>query len=106
MGVAVMPFSLSIAHNSLPVFESKARKRLSPVAAMNTSPPAVAIGPPEPALPAFFFPSGIALLIPKGTLQAISPVLAFTATKLDHGGLKHGSPIACSPGALARVYGS
>ena len=36
-----MPLSLSIAHSSLPVLESNARSRLSPVAAMNTNPPAV-----------------------------------------------------------------
>src|SRR5215813_4127197 len=78
------------AHSSFPVLESKARKRLSFVAAMKTRPPAVAIGPPILRRPVAFLPSGNSSVIPRGTFQAISPVLAFTATKCPQGGFWHG----------------
>src|SRR5215471_1724481 len=84
--------------SSLPLFESTARKRLSFVAAIKTSPPAVAIGPPMFRRPVFFFPSGNSSVTPSGTFQAISPVLAFTATRLPHGGFWHGQ--ACAPELL------
>src|SRR5207237_2316568 len=79
-----------VDHSSLPDLESNARKRLSAVAPTKTSPPAVAIGPPAPGDPTFLFPSGRASFTPRGTFQAKSPVLASTAIRLDHGGLKHG----------------
>src|SRR5678815_5340434 len=77
-------------HSSLPVRESNARKRLSFVAAINTRPPAVAIGPPILRRPVFFFPSGSSSVTPSGTFHAMSPVLALTATRCPHGGFWHG----------------
>src|SRR2546425_2539991 len=77
-------------HHSFPVFESNARKRLSFVAAMNTRPPAVAMGPPMLKRPVFFLPSGNSSVMPSGTFHAISPVLAFTATKFPQGGFWQG----------------
>jgi carboxymethylenebutenolidase len=50
------PSSL-VDHNSFPVRASNARKRASSVAAMNTSPPAVAIGPPRVGVPLLVRPS-------------------------------------------------
>src|SRR5215471_9396714 len=76
--------------SSLPLFESTARKRLSFVAAIKTSPPAVAIGPPMFKRPVFFLPSGNSSVTPNGTFHATSPVLALTATRWPHGGFWHG----------------
>src|SRR5438045_9361572 len=105
MGVAVMLLSTGVDHNSFPVLESKARKRRSPVAPIKITPPAVTIGPPLPADPTFFLPSGMLSLMPRGTFHARSPVVAFTATRLAQGGLKHGRlprlrPFSSSAGAL------
>src|SRR5438552_989990 len=77
-------------HSSLPVFESKARNRLSFVAAMKTRPPAVAIGPPMLRRPVFFFPSGSSSVMPRGTFHAMSPVFALTAMRCPHGGFWQG----------------
>src|SRR6516165_4876981 len=57
---------------------------------MKTNPPAVAIGPPNPGAPTFCLPVGSVSLIPSGTCQAISPVLALIATSRAHGGLLQG----------------
>src|SRR5579883_394549 len=77
-------------HNSLPVLESNARMRLSFVAAMKTSPPAVAMGPPMFSRPVFFLPSGSSSVMPRGTFHAMSPVFAFTAMRFPQGGFWHG----------------
>src|SRR2546426_5326158 len=77
-------------HSSLPVFESKARKRLSLVAPMNTKPPAVAMGPPMLKRPVFCLAGGNSSVTPSSTFQAISPVFAFTAIMWPHGGFWHG----------------
>src|SRR6478609_8582495 len=68
------PFIFTV-HNSLPVFASKARKRESSVAPMKTRPPAVAIDPPILGRPVFCFSGGRLSVTPRGTFQAISPVL-------------------------------
>ena len=68
--------------NSLPVFESNARKRRSFVAPINTNPPAVAIGPPRFIRPVFLLARGNSSVIPSGTCQAKSPVCASTADQL------------------------
>src|SRR5215472_11658631 len=90
MGIAVAVYSSFVTHSSLPVFESNARKRLSAVDPMNTSPPAVAIAPAVLVAPVCCLASGRASVIPRGTSQAKSPVAALTAIKRPHGGLKHG----------------
>jgi hypothetical protein len=79
------PFNF-IVQSSFPVFESKARKRASSVAATNTRPLAVAMVPPLPGRPVFCLPSGKLSVIPSGTFQAILPVLTSTATSSPHGG--------------------
>src|SRR5436190_24368590 len=111
-----MLYSTFEVHNSLPVFESKARKRPSFVAPMKTNPPPVTIGPPAPGDPTFCLPAGIVSLTPSGTCQAISPVTALIATSRAHGGLLHGQfPIvrpdasfteALNAGPPTRVYGN
>src|SRR2546430_4123640 len=84
-------------HSSLPVFESKARKRLSLVAPMNTRPPAVAMGPPMLKRPVFCLAGGNSSVTPSSTFQAISPVFAFTAIMWPHGGFWHGQDLAPGP---------
>src|SRR6516165_3312032 len=55
--------------------------------AMNTSPPAVTIGPPWPNAPVFFKPfASSSSLVPSVTFQAMSPVLALTAMRCAQGG--------------------
>src|SRR5215831_14291457 len=98
IGTACALISSFVVHSSLPVLESKARNRLSFVAPMNTRPPAVAIGPPMLRRPVFFLPSGNSSVIPNGTFHAMSPVFAFTAMRLPHGGFWHGH--ACAPELL------
>src|SRR5205814_9956945 len=56
IGTASPVASSFVIHSSLPVLESNARNLESVVAAINTSPPAVAIDPPIFAAPAFFRP--------------------------------------------------
>src|ERR1700733_10090503 len=91
MGFAVAEYSSCVVQSSLPVFESKARKRASLVAPMNTKPPAVAIGPAKaPERPVLRFSGGRKSVTPSGTCQAISPVFAFTANNRSQGGLIHG----------------
>ncbi len=65
MGFALASFSSLVTHSSLPVFESKARKRWSEVAPMKTRPPAVVIGPALPPLPVFCLPSGRPSVMPE-----------------------------------------
>src|SRR5262245_33220733 len=84
--------------------------RLSLVAPTNTRPPAVTDGPALPLPPTARRPSGRASAVPSVLCQAISPVFAFTATSLDHGGRLHGSepcvlPAASFSGALNEKYG-
>src|SRR6266516_901997 len=86
IGVALPTASSFVTQSSLPVFELNARKRRSSVAATNTSPPAVTVGPALPLPPTFCFPGGRLSLIPSVVCHAISPVLALTATSRDHGG--------------------
>src|SRR4249919_2801678 len=90
MGFAFTVFSTLVTHSSLPVFESNARKRRSLVAPMNTRPPAVTVGPALPLPPTFCLPAGRKSLTPSVVCHAISPVLALTAIKRDHGGRWHG----------------
>src|ERR1700685_1363270 len=110
MGTAVAVYRSLVTQSSLPVFESKARKRLSLVAPMKTSPPAVAIGPAKaPARPVCCLAAGSSSVIPRGTVQTISPVLMFTADKLSQGGFWHGQlpitlPSASLAGALKPPY--
>src|SRR5271154_4906240 len=97
--------SIFVTHSSLPVFESKARKRWSEVAPMNTSPPPVVIGPALPPFPVFCLPSGRPSLMPRVVCHAISPVLPLTAVRRPHGGFWQGQlpttlPLASLPGAL------
>src|ERR1051326_5642463 len=105
MGTAVDVYGSLVTHNSLPVFESKARKRASLVAPTNTRPPAVTMGPALLADPASCFPSGNDSTSPSGTCQAKSPVFALTAIRRPHGGRKQGRfatvrPLASFTGAL------
>src|SRR5262249_53385212 len=95
IGTAIALLSIFVIHSSFPVFASKARKRLSLVAPMNTTPPAVAIDPPMLIRPVFFFPSGSSSVTPSVTCQAMSPVFALIAVNWPHGGFWHGQ--LCSP---------
>ena len=110
MGTAVAVYWSFVDQSSWPVFESKARKRLSLVAPMKTSPPAVAMGPAKaPARPVCCFAPGSSSVMPRGTVQAISPVLMLTADKLSHGGFWQGQlpitfPFASFAGALKPPY--
>ena len=61
----------SFDHSSLPVFESKALNRLSLVAAMNTSPPAVAILPPRLSAPECCTPLASSVYDSDGAFHAI-----------------------------------
>src|SRR4051812_12938636 len=88
-----------------------ARNRESLVAPMNTSPPAVTIGPAEPPRPVLRLPSGKLSLTPKVICHANSPVFALTAVSLPQGGFWQGIPLAVNPAygpgpvTLARSYG-
>src|SRR5665213_245569 len=82
------------SHNPLPVFESNARKRLSLVAPMNSSPPAVAIEPPMFKRPVFCLPAGSSSVTPKGIFHTTSPVLPLIAINWPHGGFWHGHALA------------
>src|SRR5579875_1620080 len=90
MGALCAPASSLVTHNSFPVLESNARKRLSIVAPINTRPLAVAREPPRLGAPVFCFPSGKLSTIPRGTCQAISPVLTLTAISRPQGGFWQG----------------
>ena len=57
----------------------------------------IADGPALPLLPVFCLPSGRRSVSPSRTSQAMSPVLAFTANSLPHGGFWQGMPIALNP---------
>ena len=71
--------------------ESKARKRASLVAPMNSTPLAVTIAPPMLSAPVLVKPLACSSSIwPIGTFQAISPVWTFTATSSPNGGAEHG----------------
>src|SRR5437588_8273801 len=82
-------------HNSLPATTSNARMAGSSVPAMNTSPPAVTIGPPKPTEPKLGGAAGdlpSAGNCPRGTVHLISPVLASMALSVPHGGGLQGDP--------------
>src|SRR5262245_42931989 len=95
IGTAIALLSSFVTQSSFPVFASNARNRLSFVAPLNTTPPAVAIDPPILILPVFFFPSGSSSVMPNTTCQTISPVFALIAVNCPHGGFWHGQ--LCSP---------
>src|SRR3954471_10764395 len=99
LGVACAAAPSLTTHSSLPVFASKARKRLSSVAPTNTSPPAVAIEPPLPGRPVFCLSGGSVSVTPSGTRQANSPVLTSIAVRFPHGGCWH---IMFESGSLKR----
>ena len=90
IGFALPTSSSFVAHSSLPVFESNARKRRSSVAPTKTRPPAVTVGPALPLPPVFCFPAGRKSFTPSVVSHAISPVFALTAISRDHGGRWHG----------------
>src|SRR5665213_905256 len=94
MGTEIALYSSLVSHSIFPVRESKARKRLSLVAPMKTKPPAVTMGPPKPMRPVLRLPSGSSSVTPRGTCQANSPVLAFTAVRRPHGGFWQGQLLA------------
>src|SRR5271163_1831985 len=102
MGFAVAAYSSFVVQSSLPVFESKARKRASLVAPMKTRPPAVAMGPAKaPERPVLRFSGGRKSVTPRGTCHAISPVFAFTANNRSQGGLMQGRlPSGLPPASL------
>src|SRR6267378_1886759 len=87
IGVACALASRSAVHSCSPVFASNPRKRLSVVAPINTTPPAVTIEPPRLSVPVIVFnPS----TTPSGTFQAISPLFTSTALSVPQGGFWHG----------------
>src|SRR5665213_1605953 len=83
-----------VSHSCFPVFESNARKRLSLVAPMNSSPPAVAIEPPMLRRQVFCFPAGSSSVTPKGIFHTTSPVFPLMAINWPHGGFWHGHALA------------
>src|ERR1700690_4247856 len=101
MGTACALTGSLVTHNSLPVRESKARKRRSLVAAIKTKPPAVVMGPPKLSRPVLSLPSGNESVTPNGTCHAKSPVLALTAIRRPHGGFWHG--MAPSPPVRRKI---
>src|SRR6516162_7688836 len=94
MGVAVALAGSAACHSSPPVPTSKARIVRSRVAAMNTNPLAVTIGPPRvgvPQLPG----SGKGADSgndPSAVLQRIVPAFKSTAVSMPQGGGLHGAP--------------
>ena len=98
-GVSVAPLLQPRDPQLSPVFTSRARKRLSSVEAMNTSPLAVAIGPARAGRPVFCLSVESCSVIPSGICQAMSPVDVLIAVRRPHGGFWHGqfvSPILTS----------
>src|SRR6202044_272002 len=70
----------------------KRTKRLSLVPPINTTPPAVTIGPPCPNAPVLWMPAASSSSVtPSGTRHAISPLSPFTAISSAQGGFWHGS---------------
>jgi hypothetical protein len=94
------------AHSSKPVRESKALKRRSLLAPMNSSPAAVVIGPPMFNRPVRCFGPESCSVIPSGTRHAMSPVCAFTATRFPHGGFWHGHAFSPAPWMLPPPFSS
>src|SRR6185369_15227697 len=108
MGAECAPASILSTHTSLPVLESKARKRLSSVAPMKTRPPAVATDPPILGRPVFCLSAGRLSVTPSRLSHAISPVFTLIAKSLPHGGWLQGMLVSGSqkrllPLALAAV---
>src|SRR6266576_1992717 len=87
VGVACALASRSLTHSCSPVLASKARKRLSVVAPINTTPPAVTIDPPRFGVPVVVFSSST---LPSATFQTISPLFTSTAFNVPHGGFWQG----------------
>src|SRR6266581_2454713 len=87
MGVACALASSSPTQSCSPVRVLNARKRLSIVAPINTTPPSVTIEPPRLGAPVAVFSSSIT---PSGTFQTISPVFTSTALSVPQGGFWHG----------------
>ena len=80
MGTECAGASSGTSHSCFPVFDSKARKRLSVVAPMKISPLAVAMLPPRFSAPVRSIPFDFSdSTNPSGTCHAMSPVLTFTA---------------------------
>src|SRR5579859_1775663 len=94
MGVACPPAGSSYFQISFPVSESNARKKLSIAAAVNTSPPAVAIGPPSVIVPVFI----PGRRLPSATSHTVFPSNKSTAATVPQGGVLHGSPLGESSG--------
>src|ERR1051326_1061629 len=91
MGVACPLAGRRTVHSSFPVSLSKARKRLSSVAPMNTSPPAVTMEPPILDVPVGGTPfASSASTTPSTLRQRNSPVLRSIAVRCPHGGFWHG----------------
>src|ERR1700731_1514117 len=92
MGVALAASTNLVFQISLPVRASNAWKRQWILAPINTSPPAVTIGPPRcSGVPVLGTPSASnSSNDPRGTRHATSPVLTLTATISPHGGGWHG----------------
>ena len=67
--------------------------RLSCVAAMKTSPPAVTIGPPYNSVPVGATPFAVSEeYVPSGMRHVYSPVFMSMALSVPHGGLMAGNP--------------
>src|ERR1700736_5726574 len=72
---------------------------------MNSTPPAVMIGPPSVGVPVFGTPFAVnSLYPPNGTRHTISPVVALTAISSPHGGALHGYPFWSSNGIFRLAY--
>ena len=70
---------------------------------MNTSPPAVTIGPPELLLaPVSCLPLGNSSVMPRRLAHRMSPVLALTAISRPHGGLMQGR-VTFRPSAAVKL---
>src|SRR5437879_1737623 len=87
MGVAWALAGSIVSQSSLPVSLSKARKRESLVAPMNTRPPAVTIEPPRFAVPVGGIPRFTkSSMTPRTTRQRNSPRSRSMAVRCPHGG--------------------
>src|SRR3989442_2142690 len=108
MGVALAASISLVTHSSLPVFASSARKRASMVAPMNSSPPAVAIGPPRGSgVPVFGTPrASSSSNDPKGVRQSTSPEFTLTAMSSAQGGVWQGHFLAPSQNRPLELAGA
>src|SRR5438445_12180688 len=108
MGVALAASTNLVTQSSLPVFASIARKRASIEAPMNSSPPAVAIGPPRGSgVPVLGTPrASSSSKDPNGMRHTTSAEFTLTAMSSAQGGDWQGHFLAPSQNRPAEFVGA